>query len=86
MKKKRGKPDETGRNEEEKTEEKNTENWKKLDNTEINRKKQEETGRNREKQEETLDIQLLAVEVKRLLNGTSKIPHMGDKASLNRCG
>ena len=38
------------REETEKLEEKNTENWKKLDDTERKRKKQEETGRNRRKQ------------------------------------
>ena len=38
----------------EKLEEENTENKKKLDDTERNRKKQEETGRNRKKPEETV--------------------------------
>ena len=41
------KREETGRNR--KTGEKNIENRKKLDDTEINGKKQEETGRNRKK-------------------------------------
>ena len=33
--------------------EKNTKNWRKLDETERNRKKREETGKNRNKQKET---------------------------------
>ena len=38
------------REETEKLEEKNTEKWKKLNNTKKNRKKQKETKRNRKKQ------------------------------------
>ena len=49
--KKQGKQDETRRNgkKPKSWKEKNTDNRKKLDDTEINRKKQEETGRNEKK-------------------------------------